>query len=121
MKSNAVFFALAAFSLAAIANPPATSALPASHPVAGAADMTKSAAAVTKKGKVLSSIDTKGFTYIEVQDGDKKFWVVSPTVTVKTGNTIAYADAPVQAKYHSSSLNRTFTNIVLSTRVVVEK
>ena len=121
MESSATFVALLAFSLAAIANPPASPALPASHPVASATDKAKTEAPVTKKGKVLSSIDTKGFTYIEVQDGNKKFWVVSPTVAVKPGNTIAYADAPVQAKYHSPSLKRDFTNIILSTRVAVEK
>lgn len=121
MKSSTAFFALAAFSLAAIANPAATTAPPASHQLAGAADMAKPTPPVIKKGKVLSSIDTKSFTYIEVRDSDKKFWVVSPTVTVKAGNIIAYADAPVQAKYHSPSLKRDFTNIVLTTRVVVEK
>ncbi|MDD5175725.1 MAG: hypothetical protein PHQ05_04805 [Sterolibacterium sp.] len=121
MKTIAALFAFAAVSLAAIANPPATTALPASHPVSGAADMAKTETPVTKKGKVLSSIDTKGFTYIEVQDGNKKFWVVSPTITVKAGNTIAYADAPVQARYHSPSLKRDFTNVILSTRVTIEK
>lgn len=124
MKSSAVLFALAAYSLAAIASPRAQSIpspLPADHAAAGAADMRKSDIPLTKRGKVLSSIDTKGFTYIEVQDGNKKYWVVSPTVAVKSGNTIIYADAPIQAKYHSPSLKRDFANIILSTRVVVEK
>lgn len=131
MKSIAIFVAIASISLAATANPPAAvgtptghpaaAGAPAGHPAAGPVDMNKAEIAVTKKAKVISSIDTKGFTYIEIQDGNKKLWLAAPTVAVKSGNKISYADAPVQAKYHSPSLKRDFTNIILTTRVVVDK
>ncbi|TRZ66856.1 MAG: hypothetical protein D4S02_06120 [Rhodocyclaceae bacterium] len=117
MKTLAAVLTLFSLSIAANANPPAS---PPDHPTGMGAGMSKSDAP-TKKGKVLSSVEAKSFTYIEVQDGSKKLWVVSPTVAVKTGNTISYADAPVQPKYHSASLNREFTNVVFTTRVVVDK
>ena len=129
MKSISVFIAIASISLAATANPPAAAGTPpghpaaagapAGHPAAASADMNRAEIAVTKKAKVVSSIDTKGFTYIEIQDGNKKLWLAAPSVAVKSGNMISYADAPVQAKYHSPSLKRDFTNIILTTRVVV--
>jgi len=118
MKTLAALLTLVCFSFAANANPPAS---PPGHPTGMGAGMGKPDAPLTKKGKVLSSIDAKSFTYIEVQDGTKKLWVVSPTVVVKAGNTINYADAPVQPKYHSASLNREFTNVVFTSRVVVDK
>lgn len=118
MKNIAALLALAGLSLAAGANPPAP---PPDHAAGVPTGMSKSDAPLTKKGRVLSSVDTKSFTYMEIQDGDKKLWVVSPTVTVKAGNTISYADAPLQAKYHSASLNRDFTNIRFTTRAVVDK
>ena len=118
MKTLAALLTLVSFSIAANANPPAS---PPGHPTGMAAGVGKSDAPLAKKGKVLSSVDAKSFTYIEVQDGARKLWVVSPTVVVKAGNTISYADAPVQAKYHSASLNREFTNVVFTTRVVVDK
>ncbi len=131
MKSISAFIAIATISLAATANPPAAAGTPpghpaaagapAGHPAAGPADPNKAEIAPTKKAKVVSSIDTKGFTYIEIQDGNKKLWLVAPSVAVKSGNTISYVDAPVQAKYHSPSLNRDFTNIILTTRAVVDK
>ncbi|MFA7279475.1 MAG: hypothetical protein WC100_05225 [Sterolibacterium sp.] len=121
MKSIAILVFFAGFSLMAIANPPAAAGAPAGHPGAGAVDVNKAETAVTKKGKVISSIDTKGFTYIEIQDGNKKAWLVAPTVAVKNGSMISYADAPLQAKYHSPTLNRDFNNIVFTTRVVVSK
>lgn len=137
MKSIAALIAIASFSLTAFANPPAAAgappghpaagpaghptAGPAGHPTAGPADMGKAEVAVTKKGKVISTVDTKSFTYIEIQDGNKKLWIVSPTIAVKAGSMISYADAPLQAKYHSPSLNRDFTDIVFTTRVVIDK
>ena len=118
MKTIAALLALAVFSIAAGANPPAP---PPGHAAGVPADMSKSSAPLNRKGKVLSSIDAKKFTYLEVQDGGKKFWVVSPTIAVKSGSTISFADAPLQAKYHSASLNREFTDILFTSRVVVDK
>jgi len=128
MKTITAMIALAGFSIAAHANPPQTAvgasprtAVPSAHALGGPADMSKSDAPLTRKGKVLSTVDTTGFIYIEVQDGGKKFWVVSPTIALKKSDSISFADAPVQAKYHSASLNRDFSNILFTTRVVVEK
>lgn len=118
MKAIAALLAFTGFSIAAGANPPAP---PPGHAAGVSAAMSRSDAPLTRKGKVISSIDAKSFTYMEVQDGSKKLWVVSPSVEVKTGNTISYADGPVQAKYQSASLNREFTNVLFTTRVVVDK
>lgn len=118
MKTLIALLTLACLSMAASANPPAA---PPGHPTGVSANASKSEIPLTKKGKVISSVDAKSFTYIEVQESGKKFWVVSPTVSVKAGNTISYADAPLQAKYHSASLNREFTNILFTTRVAVDK
>ncbi len=127
MKTIAALLALAGLSGAAIANPPAApaaapaaSSVPSSHPV-GTVDMSKATDPLTKKGKVLAVTEAKSFTYIEIQDGNKKLWVVSPTIAVKKGDMISYADAPIQKTYHSASLNRDFTNILFTTRVVVGK
>src|ERR1035437_1231805 len=136
MKTLAALLALAPLSFAAWADPPAPppgppampaagmpaghSAVPPGHGAAGPADMTKSTIPLNKKAKVLTVIDAKQFTYFEVQDGGKNIWVASPAIAVKPGNTVSYADAPPMAKYHSSSLNRDFNNIVFTARAVVE-
>ena len=136
MKTLAALLALATLSVAALADTPATpaghpampaggmpaghSAVPAGHGAAGPADMSKSDIPLTKKGKVLTVIDAKQFTYFEVQDGAKTLWVASPTIALKPGNTVKYAEAPVMTKYHSPSLNRDFNNIVFTARAVVE-
>lgn len=135
MKSLIASLALAAVSLAALAaDAPAApaaapAALPSGHPAvppsghgsAAPADMSKATAPLNKKARVLSVVDAKQFTYMEVQDGTKKLWLVSPTIAVKKGDTVSYADGEAMAKFHSSTLKRDFTNVVLTTRAVVEK
>ncbi len=137
MKTLAALLALATLSTTALADntapaaPPGhpampiapaghPSTMPAGHGAAGPADMSKSTVPLNKKAKVLSVVDAKQFTYFEIQDGAKTIWVASPAIVVKPGNTVSYADAPVMAKYHSSSLNRDFINILFTARAVVE-
>jgi len=135
MKSLFASLALAAVSLTALAATPAAApatapaGVPAGHPAmppaghgaAAPADMTKATAPLTKKAKVLSVLDAKQFTYMEIKDGGKSQWLVSPAIAVKVGNSISYADGDVMAKFHSNTLNRDFSNVVFTTRVVVDK
>ena len=128
MKTIIAFLALTTVSIASIAAAPAATApaghptaMPSGHPAAGAADMTKADAQLTKKGKVLSVLDAKQFTYIEVQDGKKTQWIASPAVAVKAGQGISYAEGDIMPKFHSKALNRDFTNVLFTTRVVVDK
>jgi hypothetical protein len=142
MKTLAALLALATLSVSALADnstpttppghpgmPAAPATAPAGHPgmpaaaahgAAGPADMSKTNVALTKKGKVLTVIDAKQFTYFEVQDGKKTLWVASPAIVVKVGNTVSFAEAPIQEKYHSPSLNRDFNNIMFTVKAVVE-
>lgn len=118
MKIAVALLTLGCFSLASSANPPVA---PPGQTSAVAADVSKSNAPLMKKGKVLSSLDAKSFTYIEIQDGSRKLWVVAPTIAVKPGSTISYADAQVQAKYFSAGLNRELNNVLFTNRVSVDK
>ena len=130
MKTPISFFILATLSLASIAAEPTAAALPPGHPTAampaghgaaGAADMSQTNAPLTKKAKVVSVVDAKQFTYIEVHDGKKSLWIAAPAIAVKAGDTISYADGEVMAKFHSKALNRDFTNVLFTTRVVIDK
>ena len=133
MKNIIALLLLTTASVASIAATPVAAApaatVPAGHPAmppsghgsAAPADMTKSEAPLNKKGKVVSVVDAKQFTYIELQEGKKTLWLASPAITVKAGNTISYADGEIMAKFHSKALNRDFTNVMFTTRVVVDK
>jgi len=133
MKTIIALLSLATLSVASIAAEPAATApaatAPAGHPMmppsghgaAGAASMSKSDAPLTKKGKVVSVVDAKQFTYLEVQEGSKTRWIASPAIAVKAGQVVTYADGEVMAKFHSKTLNRDFSNLLITTRVVIDK
>lgn len=135
MKSLLAFLALTSICLGALAaDAPAPAAAPAAlpsghptvppasgHGAAAPADMAKATAPLNKKAKVLTVLDAKQFTYMEIQDGTKKLWLVSPALAIKKGDTVAYADSEVMPKFHSGALNRDFTNVVLTTRAAIDK
>lgn len=99
---------------------PAGKAQPSAHAMGGPADMSKSDAPLNRQGKVLTVIDAKQFTYFEVQDGANKLWVVAPSIALKPGNIVKFADSPLQPKYHSPSLNRDFSNILFTVKAVAQ-
>ena len=150
MKSLITSLALAALSLNAIAAEPAkapaiapnatTAPLPAGHPpmpaaspaapgakapsghpTAAPADMSKATAPLNRKAKVVSVLDAKQFTYMEINEGGKTQWLVSPALAVKAGANISYAEGEVMPKFHSNTLNRDFTNVIFTTRVAIDK
>lgn len=113
MKSSLVLLLFAASTLA-LAAPPV------GHP--GPADaMPKAQGAVQSghQGRVVSSINTDQYTYIEVTEGDKTGWIAAPAVAVKPGNVIRFEDGAMMTNFHSKLLNRTFPSVMFVGRVVV--
>ena len=116
MKSFAFALVLAVVSTAALAQP-----LPAGHPPAAAKSDGKgvSDAQLPQKGKVLSSIDSAGYTYLEVSQNKNTLWLAGTTVAVKKGDVIRFDDGIVMTNFNSKTLNRTFPRVTFVSRVVV--
>lgn len=114
MKSLIALPLLAALAFSAQA---ATADKPAGHPLTGPGGTMN--AEMTQQGKVVSVVETQGFTYIEVQRGKDKLWLAAPTTAVKAGDTVHFAQQAVMPRYHSSSLKRDFTNIMFVNQVKV--
>ncbi len=66
------------------------------------------------KGKVLSTMDAAGYTYIEVEEKGQKLWVAVMQVKVKAGDEVEFPDSPPMENFHSKTLNRTFDKIIFS-------
>lgn len=114
MRSITAVLALSIFSAAAVA------ATPPGHPTApqGAAGG-QSAASLPNKGKVVSTIDTGMYTYIEVSSGKEKVWIAVTSMPVKKGDTIAYDNGAVMTNFYSKTLNRTFPQVIFVGRAAV--
>jgi len=66
------------------------------------------------KGKVLSTVNAGGYTYIEVEEKGRKLWVAVMETKVNQGDTVEFPDSPPMENFHSKTLNRTFDKIIFS-------
>lgn len=121
MKSITALLLLSALlaSVAAIAAPPP------GHPSPDAAatmlQLPKNTpdADLPHQGKVISTIDTDQYTYIEVAQDKKTVWLAAPKVALKKDSVIRYEDGAEMSNFHSKILNRDFPSIMFVNRVLV--
>jgi hypothetical protein len=65
-------------------------------------------------GKVVESMDSGGYTYINIENAGKKTWVAVPNMKVTVGQDISFQPGMVMSNFQSKTLNRTFETIVFS-------
>jgi hypothetical protein len=89
---------------------------PATETSPGTANVPESAAPKgnTVTGKVLETMDSGGYTYLQVDTGKAQQWVAIPQSSVKIGEEVAYHEGMVMPNFTSKSLNRTFDSIIFS-------
>jgi len=71
----------------------------------------------TLSGKVVETMDSGGYTYMNLQKNGNKTWVAVPQMKVTVGQEMSIAPGMVMKEFKSNSLNRTFDAIVFSTGV----
>jgi hypothetical protein len=115
MKFFALLFALAAFSVSAVAQ-----SLPPGHPsVNSMQSNSASKFPLTQKGKVLSTIPAPPYIYIEVSQNKKSVWLAANALPLKKGDVIRFDQGMMMTNFHSRTLNRTFPSVLFVDRVVV--
>jgi len=68
-------------------------------------------------GKVLETMDSGGYTYVNIQKKGKSKWVAVPQTKVTVGQQISFAPGLVMMDFKSNTLGRTFDSIVFSTGI----
>lgn len=76
-------------------------------------------ASSAKSGKVLETMDSGGYTYVQVDTGSEKIWAAAPEFKVKVGDTVAIPAGLAMPNYHSKTLNRDFDMIYFVPQVMV--
>ena len=66
----------------------------------------------SNEGKVLSTLDAPGYTYMELATTEKRFWIAAPTTRVKVGDRVRFEQSLVMKNFNSKTLNRTFDQII---------
>jgi hypothetical protein len=72
------------------------------------------------EGIVVSILDTTGYTYMELENGGKRFWIAAPTTQVKVGDHIRFTESMTMHNFTSKSLNRTFNRLIFVTSTKVK-
>ena len=67
-----------------------------------------------KQGRVLNTMDSGGYTYIEVDEEGQTHWLALPETTVKSGDTIRYADGAVMKNFYSRKSLKIISKIGMS-------
>lgn len=73
-----------------------------------AKNMAENSETSAKAGKVLETMNSGGYTYIQVDTGSEKIWAATPQVPVKVGDEVAIPAGMPMSNFHSPTLNRTF-------------
>jgi hypothetical protein len=92
-----------------LAAQPLPSAKPAAQPVSQAEN------ALT--GTVLETMDSGGYTYVEVQTKDGKKWAAGPVTKVSVGNEVRLVGGMMMRDFESKTLNRRFESILFVTQI----
>jgi len=73
------------------------------------------------KGKVLQTMDSGGYTYVEVDENGQKLWVAVMQTKVKVGDSVEFPDSPPMINFQSKTLKRTFEKIIFAPGIAVNK
>jgi len=73
------------------------------------------------EGIVVSAIDSGGYTYMELENSGRKFWIAAPTTQANKGDHIRFEESMVMTNFTSKTLNRTFGTIIFVTATQVKK
>jgi hypothetical protein len=98
--------------------PPAEQAKPAAQ----APEQAKPAAEAPASGisgKVVETMDSGGYTYVQVDTGKEKVWAAAPQFVVKVGDPVIIPEGMAMHDYHSKTLNRDFDVVYFVNSVMV--
>ena len=96
-------------------------ATPGGDPHAGMKPQEIPTGAPTHKGKVLTTMDAAGYTYMEVEENGQKLWVAIMQTPIKVGDVVEFPDSPPMSNFTSKTLKRTFEKIIFAPAVRVVK
>lgn len=76
-------------------------------------------AVMADEAKVVSSISTLSYTYIEVIQDGKTLWLAADVITLKPGERISFDAGIMMTNFHSGDLQRTFAAMTFVDKVAV--
>lgn len=73
------------------------------------------------EGKVVEILETTGYTYMELENGDRRFWIAAPTTKVNIGDHIRFVESMSMENFTSKTLNRTFRRVIFVSSTMIKE
>jgi len=67
--------------------------------------------AIADDGRVVSFIDSAGYTYLEVDQNGKTIWIAANEIKVKPGDLVRFDEGMLMTNFYSDSLKRMFASM----------
>lgn len=74
-----------------------------------------------KNGKVIKAMHAGGYTYMQIEKDGKEFWIAATMMNVKRNDYVRWADAAVMKNFSSSTLHKTFDEILFVTNAELDQ
>lgn len=74
-----------------------------------------------KNGKVTKAMHAGGYTYMQIEKDGKEFWIAATMMNVKKDDYVRWGDAAVMKNFSSSTLHRTFDEILFVTNAELDQ
>lgn len=74
-----------------------------------------------KNGKVTKVMHAGGYTYMQLENDGKEFWIAATMMKVKRDDYVRWADAAVMKNFTSSTLHKTFDEILFVTNAELDQ
>ena len=69
-------------------------------------------------GKVTETMNSGGYTYVQIDQGGQKMWFAVPQTSIKVGDQVAFQPGSMMQNFTSKSLKRTFDTIIFSGGII---
>jgi starvation-inducible outer membrane lipoprotein len=73
------------------------------------------------RGKVMDIVNVTGYTYVEVDTGEKKVWAAGPVTSLTIGDMIAFSTEMPMTNFHSKAMERDFPILYFVGRFITDK
>ncbi|MBO2600202.1 NrfJ [Shewanella algae] len=67
---------------------------------------------VVHEGTVVDTMNSGGYTYVQIKEADKTFWAAGPQVAVTKGDKVQVTEQMWMTNFTSKTLNRTFDKLM---------
>ncbi len=76
-------------------------------------------AATMHQGTVVETMNSGGYTYVQVDTGESKIWAAAPLFTVKVGDEVSMPEGMPMADFYSKTLDRKFELLYMVNGITV--